>query len=188
MAIIEQPVNTPEGWGVRAELFPEPWLACGWSRESQQERFRILVDALNPKPGERLLDYGCGTGHLTDHLPADVEYVGFDWAPGMVSRAGRDHPGRIFTTHEPTGGFDLVAVAGTFNLPFRWSKQRSFHTIRHLWDTHRPRALAASFYAGTDANCLIYTQAELETLGAMLTWDARAVRWRTNDLLLSARR
>lgn len=188
MAATETPVNTPEAWSVRATMFERPWQAARWSEHGQRERHALVVDALQPRPGDRLLDYGCGTGALTGHLPAGVVYVGFDWADGMIDRAREDHSGYTFTAVEPTGRFDLVAVVGTFNLSHRWSKQRTFHTLRHLWDATGCRTLAASLYAGTDDRCLIYTVEELEACGRSLTWDARAVRIRHNDLLLVARR
>lgn len=186
--VILEPVNTPEAWTIRAEECPEPWEACGWTEEGQQERFRIVLDALAPKEGERLLDYGCGTGALTDILPAGVDYVGYDWSAGMIQRAADEHPGRVFTTFPPTSRFDLVAIVGTFNLHDHWSKERTFHTLRHLWDATGCRALAASMYAGEDIACLQYTAPELERACCHLTWDSRVVAWRENDLLLVARR
>jgi len=185
--VIQHPVNSPEAWSLRAHAFADPAEACGWSRASQRERFAFVLDALAPKPGERLLDYGCGTGALADLLPSDVDYLGFDWATGMVTRAAREHPGRTFTTFRPAGRFDLVACVGVFNLPGNWSKQHTFHTLRHLWDTTGCRALAASLYAGEDENCLSYTEDELDACGRTLAWDSRVVRIRHNDLLLVVR-
>ena len=146
--------------------------------------------ALDPKPGERLLDWACGTGSLSELVSSEVGYYGFDWAPGMVARAKRDHPGRYFSQHAPSRyeRFDVVACVGPFNLPDGWSKQRTWHTFRHLWDTTGCRALAVSLYSGSDPRCLIYTEAEVEACARDLTWDYEVTRHRANDLLMVARR
>jgi len=68
-----------------------------------------LVDLLDPKAGERVLDLGCGTGHLTADIAAAVagdaddatggassgaagDVVGVDSAPDMVAAARERYP------------------------------------------------------------------------------------------------
>lgn len=185
--VIEMPVNTPAAWSERAVL-PDPWEACGWSENGQRARHEAVVAALDPQKGDRLLDWGCGTGELSELLAADVEYVGYDWAEGMVIRAVRAHPGRWFQTWQPTGVIDLVACVGCFNLPDGWSKQHTWHTIRHLWDTTACRAIAVSLYSGSDERCLRYRADEVEAVGRQLSHRAFVAEIRFNDLLLVARR
>lgn len=52
-----------------------------------------VIDLLNPKPGERILDVGCGTGQLTRAL-ADrgVEVVGIDSSTDMIGQARQNFP------------------------------------------------------------------------------------------------
>lgn len=52
-----------------------------------------LLELLAPKPGERILDLGCGTGHLT-HLIAQQggEVVGVDASPEMIGQARQNFP------------------------------------------------------------------------------------------------
>jgi hypothetical protein len=186
--IIAQPVNSPDAWSARAEM-PEPWTACGWSQDGQRDRHVAVIAALEPQqPGDRLLDWGCGTGELVDLVPSDVEYVGFDWAEGMVIRAGTAHPDRLFQGHQPSGVFDLVACVGCFNLPGGWSKQHTWHTIRHLWDTTACRTIAVSLYSGDDPSCLSYDGEEVARCGASLGFYTEVEQIRHNDLLLTVRR
>jgi trans-aconitate methyltransferase len=76
-----------------------------------------LVEWLDPKPGARVLDLGCGTGHLTAEIAEAVgdagEAVGIDQSAEMVAAAREEHDrptfrqadARAFTAAEP---FDAV--------------------------------------------------------------------------------
>ena len=47
-----------------------------------------LVEALNPQPGERILDLGCGDGFLTRRIAeSGATVVGVDSSPQMVAAA-----------------------------------------------------------------------------------------------------
>jgi trans-aconitate methyltransferase len=73
-----------------------------------------LVTLLDPKPGERILDLGCGTGHLSQTIAVSgAQVVGIDSSPEMIAAAKAAYPGvefqlmdaRDFTFAEP---FDAV--------------------------------------------------------------------------------
>jgi trans-aconitate methyltransferase len=52
-----------------------------------------LIEWLAPKPGERILDLGCGTGHLAYEIAqAGCEVVGMDASAEMVEQARRAFP------------------------------------------------------------------------------------------------
>ncbi|QLH76504.1 methyltransferase domain-containing protein [Halosimplex rubrum] len=59
-----------------------------------------LVELLDPSPGERVLDLGCGTGHLTADIDERVGgsgvAVGVDASAQMVERARETYPDRRF--------------------------------------------------------------------------------------------
>ncbi|APX96622.1 class I SAM-dependent methyltransferase [Natronorubrum daqingense] len=56
-----------------------------------------VLELLEPNPDERILDLGCGTGHLTDRIAATgAEAVGVDAAPEMIERARDAHASPTF--------------------------------------------------------------------------------------------
>lgn len=64
------------------------------------------IDALDPRPGERVLDIGCGAGTTTvqiaERVGSDGAVVGFDISPTMIEGA---------TAHADAAGVDNAAFA-----------------------------------------------------------------------------
>lgn len=52
-----------------------------------RKRQRRAVEQLRPKPGERILDLGVGTGMTLRHYPQGVKVVGVDLSGGMLKKA-----------------------------------------------------------------------------------------------------
>lgn len=73
-----------------------------------------LLDLLQPRPGEKILDVGCGTGHLTAELAArGAEVLGVDLSPDMIAEAEHLHPHLDFVLADArrldfSGRFDAV--------------------------------------------------------------------------------
>lgn len=71
-----------------------------WDAEFYNERHSFvfeygkdLVSLLDPRPGELILDLGCGTGQLTKAIAeAGARVVGMDNSPGMVEAARARYP------------------------------------------------------------------------------------------------
>jgi trans-aconitate methyltransferase len=81
-----------------------------------------LVDLLDPKAGERVLDLGCGTGELTKAI-ADrgARVLGVDSSPEMIAQARRSFPDLEFEVADArTMGFDAPFDAVFSNAALHW--------------------------------------------------------------------
>ena len=57
------------------------------------EKARGLLELLAPRPGERILDLGCGTGQLSSEIAATgATVMGVDRSPEMISQARHKFP------------------------------------------------------------------------------------------------
>src|SRR6185503_16789135 len=62
-----------------------------------------VVELLAPKYGERVLDLGCGTGHLTNKIAASgAIVVGIDVSADMIEQARTLYPGLSFEIADGT--------------------------------------------------------------------------------------
>ena len=84
-----------------------------------------VLELLHPKPGERILDIGCGTGHLTARIAeSGAEVIGLDSSAEMLQQARSAHPhlqfvlgdARDFTFPQP---FDAIFS----NAALHWIKE-----------------------------------------------------------------
>lgn len=73
-----------------------------------------LIELLAPKPGESILDLGCGTGHLARKIAAfGARVVGVDNSPDMIQLACQNYPDLTFIQAEgsdycPDEPFDAI--------------------------------------------------------------------------------
>jgi SAM-dependent methyltransferase len=104
-------------------------LGVDWPRaEHVDTRHRVMLDLIRPEHTGRpvrLLDFGCGTAHLYQHILEHgldyIDYTGLDLSEKFVRVAERKFPGRPFVCldlldeHAPAPGtFDYVVANGVF--------------------------------------------------------------------------
>jgi trans-aconitate methyltransferase len=81
-----------------------------------------LIDLLDPKPGQHVLDLGCGTGHLTAEIAArGAEVTGLDLSASMVAQARQNYPRVKFVLADATSfQFDQPFDAVFSNAVLHW--------------------------------------------------------------------
>ena len=98
---------------------------------------RPVIELLAPKPGERILDLGCGTGILTKELAdAGCEIVGLDSSPEMVEAAkqlGID--ARLIEGVEFESRKKFEAVIS--NAALHWMPDK-YLVVRRVWQALKP--------------------------------------------------
>jgi SAM-dependent methyltransferase len=83
-----------------------------------------LVELLAPLAGERILDAGCGTGHLTAEIAkSGAEVVGVDNSPEMLGQARQNYPALQFALADLTNlNFSKSFDAVFSNAALHWVK------------------------------------------------------------------
>jgi trans-aconitate methyltransferase len=81
-----------------------------------------VVELLDPKPGERILDLGCGTGQLTNKIAeSGAEVTGLDASPEMIGQARQNYPQLRFVLQDAAKmEFDQEFDAVFSNAALHW--------------------------------------------------------------------
>lgn len=84
-----------------------------------------LLSLLDAKPGERILDVGCGSGHLTKQIAdTGAEVIGLDSSPEMMATAQAAYPEIKFVVADASDfAFDQPFDAIFSNAALHWVKQ-----------------------------------------------------------------
>jgi SAM-dependent methyltransferase len=112
----------PQSEGLRSILSLPRAYSLFFDLVGGPNRDRVLVrDYIRPKPGDRVLDIGCGPGTLVPLLP-EVDYVGFDLSPEYIQRARAKYPDKNFVCERVSafslsgmGVFDAVLALGVLH-------------------------------------------------------------------------
>ena len=74
-------------------------LGMGWPNVNDAiKRYGVMLDLIRPTDSApvRLLDFGCGAGHLYEHLirnnRTDIEYHGIDLSSRFIRTCRNKHP------------------------------------------------------------------------------------------------
>lgn len=125
---------------------------------------RLMREHVAPAPGMRLLDIGCGTAAILEHVPRGVAYHGFDPSPRYIA-AARRRWGERGEFHE--GGVeDAPGVAGG-----RFERAMAIGVLHHLADD-AARTLARQAAAALTPDGMLVTYDP-----AILASSSRAVRF-----------
>ena len=83
-----------------------------------------LLELLNAQPGERILDLGCGTGHLSERIAsAGADVIGLDHSQAMLEQARASFPHLRFEQGDARDfSFDQPFDAVFSNATLHWVK------------------------------------------------------------------
>jgi trans-aconitate methyltransferase len=105
-----------------------------WDAAAYQSRFSFVfkhgegvVELLDPKRGERILDLGCGSGQLTARIAeAGAMVEGIDQSPDMIAQARKNYPAIDFRVADATSfAVDTPVEAVFSNAVLHWVKNAS---------------------------------------------------------------
>ncbi len=66
----------------------DAWFEKGWNQYCLDLEIKLILDLLDPKKGERILDIGCGTGATLGRFPdMGLNLTGIDPSPYMLDKA-----------------------------------------------------------------------------------------------------
>lgn len=135
-----------------------------------------VVELLAPRPGERILDLGCGDGALTARLlETGCRVIGVDGAPDMIRRAReRGLDAHLVDGHELA--FDAEFDAVFSNAALHWMKRDPAAVVRGVARALRPGGRFVGEMGG-HGNVAAVVTALVATLDARGLDGAAAIPW-----------
>ncbi|WP_219465689.1 class I SAM-dependent methyltransferase [Nonomuraea rhizosphaerae] len=121
-----------------------------------------LVDLLDPRPGERVLDLGCGTGVLTSQIAArGADVLGIDGSPAMIEKALALYPGVDFIVGDGHDFSVAMAYDAVFsNAALHWMSRDPVSVIANVHEALTPGGRFVAEMGGA-GNCAELTAAML---------------------------
>ncbi|MBS7526084.1 methyltransferase domain-containing protein [Fusibacter paucivorans] len=125
-----------------------------------------LVELLNPKSGEKILDLGCGTGDLTQKIAeSGAEVVGIDASEAMVLRAQQKYSSISFSVMDATAlAFETAFDAVFSNAVLHWVLEKE-RVLESIYQVLKPGGRMVVEFGGKD-NCSQINQRIIENIEA----------------------
>lgn len=95
------------------------WVGKGGSKHHNKVAIPVLMELLDPKPNEKILDMGCGQGVMFPHITkSGAKYTGFDLSKQLISKAKEYHKGDFFVADAANLQQSRVVKKGSFDAAF----------------------------------------------------------------------
>lgn len=120
-------------------------LGMGWPNVADAvKRYEVMLSVIRPHDSTRtrLLDFGCGAGHLLEHLLAsgrnDIDYIGIDLSRRFIAACRRKHPdadfrcGDILAHPEQLPDFDYAVINGVFTSKCEMTFDEMFDFVQQV--------------------------------------------------------
>lgn len=122
----QRAARAPELGAIKAVLYQDKHPTLAEARDRAEKE--ALLPVLDTRPGNRVLDVGCGVGRWTSILSERCSYYhGLDFSPGLIDHARRSHAHRTnvqfsvasaddfsLTSLGSQAPFDLILCCGIF--------------------------------------------------------------------------
>ena len=120
-----------------------------------------VLELLDVKPGERILDLGCGTGHLTHEIQNNgAEVTGIDASAEMIAKAKQSYPGVTFMVANAANfHFDEPFDAVFSNAVLHWV-HKADDAIKCVYDSLETGGRFVAEMGGRGNNALILAAAK----------------------------
>ncbi len=98
-----------------------------------------VLELLGAKPGERILDLGCGTGYLTNEIKKlGADATGIDASADMIEKAAKEYPAVKFHVADGAGfHFDEPFDAVFSNAALHWIRNAD-GAIKSVYNSLKP--------------------------------------------------
>ena len=120
--------------------------------EDAARRYEVMLDVIRPSDPlpVRVLDFGCGTGHLLTHIHerqrSGIEYLGLDISPAFIALSRSKFPGTSFFCTDVLASdsimpaVDYVVMNGVFTEKRSLTFDAMFGYMRRLLKRVYPQA------------------------------------------------
>ena len=120
-----------------------------WSGGFVWEYGEDVLSFLDPQPGERILDLGCGTGHLSAKIESyGADVLAIDSSVSMITQARENYPEIVFAVidaAEMNLGPEFDAVFS--NAALHWINRPSV-LVANVWSALRPNGRFVAEFGG----------------------------------------